>query len=162
MSTKRELTLAQRDLHDAASALLRANPMCGQDWNDAWQGLEWSLNHLDALMADLDGDAPASARDTSIATSKMILPAQRSLRRTVLNSVIGKYTITSGHDGLTCDQIERQLRRPHTSVSSAVNYLENHGFIRDSGVRRNTVSGYPAIVYIPSEAALAVARDFAA
>jgi hypothetical protein len=45
------------------------------------------------------------------------------------------------------------LRRSHQSVSSAVNYAEAHGWIRDSGERRNTQFGRKAIVWVPTDKA---------
>lgn len=158
MSTSRRLTLASQDLIESVAALLASGVVVSGDqrYVDAWQGLDESYRHLRTIMDDLDGDAAASGRDTSIAAAKMRLPAQRSLRRLVLEAIDARWVISG--QGMTTEHVERQLRRPHTSVSSAVNYLENHGFLHDSGVRRLNVSKCKAIVYIPTTRAIELMR----
>jgi len=47
----------------------------------------------------------------------------------------------------TCDEVEQSLDGTHQSISAAVNALMREGWITDSGVRRPTRSGRPAIVW---------------
>lgn len=56
--------------------------------------------------------------------------------------------------GLTVDAIEQRLVRSHQTVSARVNELRNKGWITDSGIRRKTRSGRPAIVWTPTTSAL--------
>ena len=56
--------------------------------------------------------------------------------------------------GLTCDQLEVILARPHQTVSARVNDLRDKGWIVDSSFRRKTRSNRNAIVWSPSQAAL--------
>jgi hypothetical protein len=55
--------------------------------------------------------------------------------------------------GMTVDALEQVLNRSHQSVSARVNELRNKGWLTDSGVRRKTRSGRPAIVWSPTEQA---------
>jgi len=52
--------------------------------------------------------------------------------------------------GMTVDALEQTLNRSHQSVSARVNELRNKGWLTDSGVRRKTRSGRPAIVWTPT------------
>lgn len=56
--------------------------------------------------------------------------------------------------GLTVDALEQRLQRSHQTVSARVNELRDRGWVVDSGIRRKTRSGRPAIVWTPSELAL--------
>ena len=56
--------------------------------------------------------------------------------------------------GLTVDQVEVVLNRPHQTVSARVNQLRDSGWVCDSGMRRKTRSGRNAIVWRPTEMAL--------
>lgn len=56
--------------------------------------------------------------------------------------------------GLSCQILEGRLRAEHTTVSSAVNWLLNHGWIEDSGNRKKNRSGRPAIVWQLTPAAI--------
>lgn len=56
--------------------------------------------------------------------------------------------VTRSEDGLTCDEVERTLHQPHQSVSAAVNWLMQHGWIEDSGRRRKTRYARDAIVWV--------------
>mgnify|MGYP001814868200 CR=1 FL=1 len=52
--------------------------------------------------------------------------------------------------GLTCDQIEQLVDGRHQTISARVNELRDKGWIMDSGNRRKTRSGRPAIVWKPT------------
>lgn len=161
MSSKRILKLAQQDVNDAVRGVL-ANVRESQPFSDvvcvdeaAYMGLHESYGALQIVMNNLDQiDAPASKRDTSIAAAKSVLPGRNTLLRTVLDKIVFRHHITRGHDGLTCDQVEQATSRLHTSVSSAINALEEREFIRDSGDRRLTRSKRKAIVWVPTDKAL--------
>lgn len=56
--------------------------------------------------------------------------------------------------GLTVDALEQRLQGKHQTISARVNELRNAGWVIDSGIRRKTRSGRPAIVWTPSQLAL--------
>jgi len=56
--------------------------------------------------------------------------------------------------GMTVDALEQTLNRSHQSVSARVNELRNKGWLVDSGIRRKTRSGRPAIVWTPTHQAV--------
>lgn len=56
--------------------------------------------------------------------------------------------------GLTTDQLEVVLNRPHQTVSARVYDLARKGWIVDSGLKRKTRSGRQAIVWRPTMLAL--------
>jgi hypothetical protein len=67
-----------------------------------------------------------------------------------------------GLSGMTSDEVERRLHRPHQTVSARINQRRDNGFLVDTGERRNTGAerkGRPAIVWAPSEMALAAERE---
>ena len=55
--------------------------------------------------------------------------------------------------GLTDDELERRLKKPHTTVSSARNWLVNAGWLIDSGFTRTTRGGREAAVWRLTDAA---------
>lgn len=82
-----------------------------------------------------------NAPDTSKAVSKKIREGtlQETMMKFFQHSKIG--------EGWTDDDLERALLRSHQSVSAARNTLVRKGYITDSGQRRKTRSGNPAIVW---------------
>lgn len=145
MSTKRELDEAKNELVTAA---LRWFDALGYDiippGNAVDSELSNAVRKIKPLLVDLDGDAAANATYTSIVAAKT-LPAKGGLRRMVLSKVY--WMERDGLPGLTTDTLEYRLRREHTSVSSAVNYLVNHGLLEKAGVRQKTRQGRLAEVY---------------
>lgn len=169
MSTHRDLQVATQDLVESVAAVLKTAPLVprdagGESAQDAWQGLDQSYqDYLAAAAAHLESAGAASGRPTSIAAAKQY-PLPRGLRRLILDCFVARWEISRHTDGLITEQVEKQLRKKHTSVSSAVNRLEMVGLIKDSGRRGLTEAGYQAIIYIPTEQALeliAAERDAA-
>lgn len=78
-----------------------------------------------------------------------------SVRRRIVDEIrsIGLYS--SHVIGLTDDELERRLHRPHTTVSSARNWLCNAGWLEDSRHTRVTSSGREATVWRLTPAAQA-------
>lgn len=157
MSTKRALDEARMGVINAAIAWAhRARWASGPDAAGTDRHLELMqgsddvcvlyrrVQALKPLLVDLDGDAPANATYTSIAAAKS-LPAG-GLRRNVLRCVYWA-TRSMLMPGLTTDALEVRLGRMHTSVSSAVNYLVNHGLLEKAGVRQKTRQGRLAETY---------------
>ena len=53
--------------------------------------------------------------------------------------------------GTTCDEAEIELDMSHQTCSAAFTKLKNRGVINDTGKRRRTRSGRPAIVWALSQ-----------
>lgn len=54
--------------------------------------------------------------------------------------------------GLTDEELERRLKKKHTTVSAARNHLVGVGWLQDSGKRRKGSSQRPAVVWELTEA----------
>lgn len=125
------------------------------DIDDAYRRFDHAVEALVPLMKTMDGAAAASGRQTSIAAAKTNLSAKTTWRgkvqRAVRNHGRARGYPTTVLGGMTCDELEIALAGTHQSISSAVNYAEEHGWIRDSGLRRKTRSGSLAIVYEPTD-----------
>lgn len=96
--------------------------------------------------------------DTSKAAADQIAPKISDIRREILEEIILVYMLDQ-RLGLTCDQVERRLRRPHTTVSSAINWLRDNGWLVDSDWRRETPSGRAAIIWNPTQRALEQSKN---
>lgn len=165
MSHNRDLKNAQADLNEAVDLLIRAGArhhgeINTWDFQDAMEGLQNAWTAFENLRDDMNGAAAASARDTSIAAAKSNLPSIATLRGLVCAQVyvngpiirrVLDETLFDQSSGMTCDELENRLHRTHQSVSSAVNYAESHGWIKDSKNRRKTRSGSMAIVFEPTD-----------
>lgn len=173
MSSKRDLKMAQQDVNDAVRYLLQEgvvaeHPMYQAISIDelAFLSLHESYAQLQIVMNGLTNlDAPAVARDTSIAAAKAALPGRNTLLREVLATIMFRHHMTRGADGMTTDQIEVRInaqhvqQRHHGSFSSAVSTLEDREFIRDSGDRRLTRSKRKAIVWVPTDKAIKLMKE---
>jgi len=60
----------------------------------------------------------------------------------------------NGGVGLTVDQLEQVMHGKHQTISARVNELRNKGWLADTGIKRPTRSGRPAIVWTPTVQAL--------
>ena len=80
--------------------------------------------------------------ETSQQTLAMYIGKTGTLREMVYNAIDGR-----GVEGATDDELEIELARSHQSVSGARNTLMKDGLLEDSGLRRTTRYGNPAIVW---------------
>lgn len=122
----------------------------------------WALEDLgkalaahSKLCADLDHAAPHANRDTSVNAS--LFPRKGTLRRLVISTLVAHQLDL--RDGMTCHELEARLRRPHQSVSPRVHELERAGWIVNSGRVRKTPTGSEAIVWVPTDKAIAAVRE---
>jgi hypothetical protein len=92
---------------------------------------------IDRPLARVGGRHPATAR---LAAARA-LPRTGSLRRTLYDA------LRLSRHGMTDDEMEFFLARPHQTVSSLRNGLMNDGWVVDSGLRRQTRYGNDAIVW---------------
>lgn len=86
--------------------------------------------------------------DTAKVAAARALPRSGSDRRRVLDHVAAQ-----GSLGATDDELETALGLPHQTASARRNGLVADGWLVDSGRKRNTRSGTPAVVWISSEVA---------
>ena len=141
------------------------------EWRDAealWHGPEFALaedrlrvavedlrRHLEEITHAPGGFNPGS--DTSEgAAIKQLSPG--SVRRRIVDEVRSAAWF-SELQGLTDDELERRMHRPHHTVSSARNWLVGAGWLTDSGYRRLTVSKREAIVWTLTSAAMGAIAD---
>jgi hypothetical protein len=95
------------------------------------------------------GKVQATQREALAEAMRQVRPGTR--KHELLTAVIR----AAGH-GATDDELEEILCRPHQAISAVRNALMNEGFIVDSGDRRQTRYGHPAIVWVAADAPAAV------
>ena len=77
------------------------------------------------------------------------------MRRAIIVTLVAHWRMF--HTGMTIAELKGRLRKEHSTVSSALNYVMNAGWVADSGETRLTQHGKPAIVWVPTEKAIAAA-----
>lgn len=82
---------------------------------------------------------PANAPETSRLAANAIEPIVADLERRALSE------LEKGN--LTCDELEMILRWSHQTASARLNRLRHKRLIEDSGERRPTRTGRPAVVW---------------
>lgn len=155
MVTKRELAAAQQALNDAVAYVVRciiAGDTAGQN-SPGVDGICVAYESWDKLRKQLDGEGPAVARSTSIAAGKANIMAKQSLRRTILQVVVGHWDHFGV--GMTTDEVQGRLKGKHQSVSARISELVNtYGLLVDSGAKAETSSGAKAIRWKPTQEAI--------
>lgn len=81
--------------------------------------------------------------DTSQEAAAKVLPNSGTQRRTAYDLIVA-----SKDRGMTDDELERAMMKPHQSVSARRNELSADELILDSGKRRRTKSGHEATVWV--------------
>lgn len=99
---------------------------------------------VDRPVAQVGRDHPATAK----AAASAALPRSGSDRRRVLDLLAAV-----GALGATDDELEVALGLPHQTASARRNGLVADGWVVDSGEKRNTRGGHPAVVWITREVA---------
>lgn len=168
MNPRRALRTSQQALNEAVEQLLdsgldESRGMTAElqpAYNTAALLLMERWREFDIARRALEDPGAASARYTSIAAAHTDLPAKETHRRNVIDCVVSRWNLYG--TGSTCEQIVSYTRKMHQSISSAVNYCEQAGWIRDSGQRRPTRFKREAIVYVPTDLALEATRLAAA
>ena len=163
MSRHRELKNAQARLIEAARALA---VVCGEipEFAIFWpvaaadiRALVEVIDDFDRTVADFAAAGGASARQTSIVAAVTTLPAKDSVRRRIVQTITAHHQMF--HTGMTITEIKARLRIEHSTASAALNYVEMSGWVRDSGEKRLTQHRKPAIVWVPTDKAIAAVRD---
>jgi len=110
------------------------------------------LNEYEASeIVDSAGRWVEGSPETSQHAAITAAPMLGSVRR----SIIDEIRIAEFHHlyGRSDDELETILKRKHTTVSSARNWLCNTGWLYDAGWRRDTAAGNPAVVWVLTPAA---------
>jgi hypothetical protein len=81
--------------------------------------------------------------DTSHIAGARALPKSGTKKKLIYDLIVG-----AGSNGMCDHELEIQTGFRHESVSATRNYLMNDGWIVDSGKRRQTPQGNPAIVWV--------------
>lgn len=107
---------------------------------------------LEEIEPEAIGPDVGAYRHDATSTSRGAAFKARLLQGSVRHRVVVELynvAIAAGETmvGLTDDDLERRLRVPHTTLSSARNHLVNTGWIEDSGLERYTRGQRPAIVW---------------
>jgi len=90
----------------------------------------------------LFGRAPHNGTDTSIAASEQIVERAGTDAERIYNILI--------KTPMTCEEIEQATGLRHQTASARIRGLAIQGRVRDSGVRRKTVTGRAASVWMTS------------
>lgn len=85
-------------------------------------------------------------RDTAEYAKWSVMPKTGSQRLAVLEFIIDR-----GETGATHQEIFQQLHLSYSAATTRSQELEQGGWIVDSGRRRDTIAGNPAIVWVLSE-----------
>lgn len=120
----------------------------GEHMNGTLVGTCCAQVAVDSLLPLLGDDtAEFHVRKDAPDTSKDVSDKIRSgsLQYLLLNRFRWADHVESGH---TDDELEELTGRTHQSVSATRNTLMRKGYVIDSGLRRKTRSGNPAIVYV--------------
>jgi len=113
-----------------------------------YRQLEAAVRALDLLdAADVDGSGARwnAGSETSRDAAMLAAPVQASARHAIIAALA--HVPPMVEPGYTDEQLERRLGRSHQTVSSARNWLVNHGWVCDSGVKRKTRSNRDAVVW---------------
>jgi hypothetical protein len=86
---------------------------------------------------------PHNKVDTSVAAARSMVDLGARLRLEVYS-----FIADCGWVGATCDEAEQALNMKHQTTSARINELANAGYIVNSGRKRATSSGRPAIVWV--------------
>lgn len=148
---RRDLKNAQANLNEAVRDLLKARPYFTP------RELVAAFEEFERVAADFDAAGGAGKRQTSVIAAVTTLPEKRSCRMGIIQTLVAHYQMH--HAGMTISELKARLRKEHQTVSSALNYVENAGWVRDSGERRLTNHRKPAIVWVPTDKAIAAVRD---
>lgn len=157
MSAHRDLQNAQAALNEAVRAWYVQHRWLAVDHRREATTLALAWQDYADECLKLDGKGTASARQTSILAGVTTLPNKGSVRRKVIAIVVAHHA--HYRTGLATFELEARLHKSHQTVSSAVNFAEQHGWIKDSGLRRKTQFGKDAIVYEPTAMAVDALRD---
>ena len=125
-----------------------------------WILLMASIRDLDGYLADISDKAGAFNLGSTTSEEAAILSRliAGSARHRIV-SEIRSVGFNSALVGLTDDELERRLNKPHTTISSARNWLVHAGWLTDSGVTRLTRGRREAAVWKLTEAAERAVRE---
>lgn len=99
------------------------------------------MTDIERYNLDRYGEALRVAKDTTLEAWKAIQPYLSDIEALVVNDI-------GSQNGQTCDEIEASRGMRHQTISSRITALAKAGLIKDSGIRKNTRSGRPAIVWV--------------
>lgn len=159
MSAHRDLKNAQQALNEAVRAWYVQHRWLSIDRRPAANALALAWQTYDAECDRLGEAGGSSGRFTSINAAHANLPRKGTLRWNILLCVVAQQAQFG--TGMTVAELKARLKKEHSSVSSAINALYERDWLRDSGDKRLTQHGEPAIVWAPTDKAIAKCREMA-
>lgn len=112
------------------------------------ENLRDAVAALDAYCAPITptpGSYVVGSPETSAAAAIALTPIATEIRKAIVNEVFS--VMHYGVPGLSDHQLEQRLRREHQTVSSARNWLCEHGWLVDSGYRTTNPSKRKAVLW---------------
>jgi len=115
--------------------------------------------HKPARRLDAPGRWVEGAPETSERAAQLARPALATTRRQIIEQIAayGQGEMR----GFTDQELERRLKKSHTTVSSARNFLVEGGWLCDSGYVRKNMSGRDAVVWELTPAARVAVTEWA-
>lgn len=118
--------------------------------------LSSALDALDALqLPDPDAGHGRWVEGSADTSRHAALTLPRGCRRDIVMQVA---CAPAALHGLTDDELERRLKRPHQTVSAARNHLVSIGWLQDSGKTRIGRNRRPKVVWTLTPAGVAAVR----
>lgn len=147
----------RRTLEEAVIAAARD---CAKSFGATYSLLNEALFNLDEHIEEITNKRGAfvAGSATSENAANLSTLTVGSVRRRIVDE-IRSVGLNSGLIGLTDDEIERRLHKPHTTVSSARNWLCQAGWLEDSGHTRVTINKRDASVWKLTPAAVGLVQS---
>lgn len=142
----------RRTLEEAVINAARSNTYSGGATYYELDTAVYELDeHIEAITDARGAFVPGSATSENAANLSRLTVG--SARRRIVDE-IRSVGLHSELIGLTDDELERRLHKPHTTVSSARNWLCQAGWLEDSGHTRVTTNKRDASVWKLTPAAI--------
>ena len=115
-----------------------------------------AVDLFELIGADLDARGGANTRATSINAATTTLPSKGTVRYNIILTLVAHWA--TYRTGMTIAELKARLRKEHSTVSAALNYVVESGWVRATDETRLTQHQKPAIVWAPTERAIEIVR----
>lgn len=125
--------------------------------SDALHDAIAALNEYLDPIVDTPGNYVEGSPETSRNSAVAFKPLSGKVRRGIVNEIYSVHHYPS--KGLSCAELMARLRQPHQTVSGAISFLTDAGWLIDSGYRRMAPSKREQVVWQLSPAGLAKMQE---